>query len=358
MRTIAIANQKGGCGKTTTAINLSASLANLNKKVLLIDLDPQGHASFGLGVETQKMEHTIYHLLTNPEKAEMQKCIISFRKNFDLIPSHVLLSTIEQDFRDKPNAVLKLNELMRSSQQSYDYTIIDSPPNLGFLTFSALRASDRVIIPIETSCFSLVGLNKLLSMIELIKIKLNHNTAVSGLITIFDKRVRYSQIMLDEIKKCFGDNLMETLIRINISLREAASFGKPAIEHNKYCAGAKDYLKLASEILRDIKISDLDKFYRDAESIIARSKPILVRFALNSPDARYVYVVGDFNNWILDDSSRLERSKSAAWQKNITLKPGKYRYKFVVDGRWIHDPDNPHREDNIFGNYDSVLNLE
>jgi len=358
MRVITIANQKGGCGKTTTAINLAASLAHLGKRVLLIDLDPQGHASFGLGVEAKEKEKTIYHLLNNAKNPDIKNCIINIRKRFDLIPSHVLLSTIEQAFKDKPNAVLKLNGIIELVDPPYDYTVIDSPPNLGFLTFSALRASNRVIIPIETSCFSLVGLNKLLSMIELIKIKLNHTTLVSGLVTIYDKRIRYSQLILEEIKKCFKDNLLETIIGINISLREAASFGKPVIEYNKYCAGTKDYLRLANEILNDNKARDLNKFFKDAEDIISRSKSILVKFTLTSPKARYVYVVGDFNNWSLNDNSRLEDNREGRWQKSYTLKPGKYRYKFVVDGRWIHDPDNPNKEDNIFGSVDSVLNLE
>jgi len=360
MRIITVANQKGGCGKTTTAINLAASLAHLGKKVLLIDLDPQGHASFGLGVDTQKRDYSIYHLMTESgnKKTDVQKCLIEYRRNFHLISSHVLLSTIEQEFSDKPNAVMKLNEIIKSIKTPYDYLIIDSPPSLGFLTFSALRASDRVVIPIETSCFSLVGLNKLLSMIELIKIKLNHTTIVNGLVTLFDRRVRYSLLMFEEIKKCFRDNLMDTIIRVNISLREAASFGKAAFEYKRYSAGAKDYLKLADEILKDNKIRSLNKFYRDTETLIARSKSILVKFALHSPEAQYVYLVGDFNNWALNDNSLLDRSESGGWQKNLTLKPGRYKYKFVVDGRWIHDPDNPHNEDNIFGSLDSVLNLE
>lgn len=357
MRAITIANQKGGCGKTTTAINLAASLAYLGKKVLLIDLDPQGHTSFGLGVETQKREFTIYHLLSK-EGIDIQKCILNFRRNFDFISSHVLLSTIEQEFRDRPNAVLRLNEIIKSINPSYDFIIIDSPPNLGFLTFGALRASDRVIIPIETSCFSLVGLNKLLSMIELIKVKLNHVTIVNGLVTMYDKRVRHSQHMLDEIKRCFKDNLLEAVIRINISLREAASFGKPIIEYSKYSTGAKDYIALADEILKDNKIRSLNNFYRGAEYMISRSKSILIKFALHSPNAQYVYVVGDFNNWTLGDNSRLEQGNNGGWQKSLTLKPGKYRYKFVVDGRWIHDPDNPHLEENMFGSFDSILNLK
>ena len=358
MRIVAIANQKGGCGKTTTAINLSASFAQLGKKTLLIDLDPQGHASFGMGVETQKLEESIYHLLADRKKTESQKCIVNFKKNLDIMPSHVLLSTLEQEFKEMPNAVLRLNEVIQSLSSHYDYVVIDSPPSLGFLTFSALRASNRVIIPIETSSFSLVGLNKLLSMIELIKVKLYHTTIVSGLVTIYDKRVRYSQLMLQEIKKCFNENLLETVIRINISLREAASFGKPVIEYSRYSSGAKDYLKLGNEILNDNKTRNLDTFYRDAERLISRSRSTLVKFAIHCPEARYVYIVGDFNDWTLDDKSLLDRGGNGGWQKSFTLKPGKYKYKFVVDGRWIHDPDNPKCEDNIFGSYDSILTLE
>lgn len=359
MQVIAVANQKGGCGKTTTAINLAASLAHLDKMVLLIDLDPQGHASFGLGIDTQNREYTIFNILSDTRKCtDIKKAMVNIKRGFDFIPSHVLLSTIEQEFRDKPHAVLKLHESIEPLAQEYDYIVIDSPPSLGFLTFSALRASDRVTIPLETSCFSLAGLGKLLSMIELIKVKLNHTSIVSGLITLYDRRVRYSKIILDEIKKHFKNNLLDTIIRINISLREAASFGKSVLDYNKYCAGAKDYLALAKELINDSKIRDLNRFYKDAEAMIALSKSVLVRFALQSPEAQYVYVVGDFNNWSLDESNLLERNNNGGWQKSFSLRPGRYRYKFVVDGQWIHDPDNPEREDNIFGSLDSVLKLE
>lgn len=361
MKVIAISNQKGGCGKTTTAINLAACLAHMGQKVLLIDLDPQTHASFGLGLDTTNLDSTIYNVMTGSEKKKkgIEEVTIRLSENFDLAPSHILLSTIEQEFRDKPNSVSYLHHAIQPATKKYDYIIIDSPPSLGFLTFSALRASEQTIIPIETSCFAVMGLNKLLGMTELIKLKLNHTIAVNGLITLYDRRVRYTKKIVDQIEKYFKDNLFGTVIRVNIALREAASFGKSVIAYSKYSNGAKDYMDLAKELLVADKGEDVTQFYKKSSEMISRTKSVLVKFSLSWPDARYVYIVGDFNDWKLTEENRLKSApKEGAWEKRVTLKPGKYKYKYVVDGRWIQDPDNPHSEINPFGNLDSILTVD
>jgi len=360
MKIIAIANQKGGCAKTTTAINLAASLAYLGQRVLLIDLDPQTHASFGLGIDTTDKDATIYNVMTGNEKKKrpIKKAIIKFKENMDLVPSHILLSTIEQEFRDKPDSVSHLHNAIQAVSGDYDYVLIDSPPSLGFLTFSALRASHQTIIPIEMSCFAVMGLNKLLGMTELIKIKLNHTTKVNGLITLYDRRVRYTQKIFAEIKKYFKDNLFNTIVRVNIALKEAASFGKPVLDYSKYSNGSKDYLALAEEMILEDKDADVTEFYKKSNELISRTKSTLVKFSIAWPEARYVYIVGDFNDWKLSEESRLETTpKEGVWEKRVTLKPGKYRYKYVVDGRWIQDPDNPETESNPFGSLDSILTI-
>lgn len=358
MKVITIANQKGGCGKTTTALNLASCLANLNHRVLLIDLDPQGHASFGLGVDTMKVEKSIYNTFTSAhdKKAPIEHATLKIWGTLDLVPSHMLLSTIEQELRDTEGAVSRLYDIFRSMRNHYDFIIIDCPPSLGFLTFNALRAAHMVIIPIETSRFSLMGLNKLLNMVELIAIKLKHVPKIKALVTIYDKRTRFSQRMLEEARNYFKDNLLNTIIRINVSLKEAVSAGIPINKFNKHSNGAQDYMALAYEVMREAKRIYIENFYKEAGAILSRAEDIIGQtLSLNSPTAKEVYVVGDFNSWAISDSFKFSRGEDGTWEKRLNLDPGKYRYKFVIDGQWVQDPQNDQTEKNPFGGLDSVL---
>lgn len=379
MKRIAIANQKGGCGKTTTAINLSSAIANLGKKVLLIDLDPQSHASFGLGVMNAPADKSIFNVLTdNSEKNRaISDCIVNVTQNLDIIPSNILLSTIEQELKDTEGAVSRLHEVLSTSNLDYDYVLIDCPPSLGFLTFNALRSAELVIVPIDMSAFSLMGVGKLLGMIELIKVKINHAPNIKALATIFDRRLKYSQVVLDEIKSFFKDHMLETIIRMNVTLKKAVARGVSVIQLDNKSNGAIDYTALAQETIRMEGADEFKKALAECASkreevILPESRRMPVpttpevtaepseretTFSVSAPNAKDVYIVGDFNHWKMNDESRLERLTDGNWEKRFTLSPGKYRYKFVVDGEWQLDTCNQEKEQNPFGTYDSVKKL-
>ncbi|MDD5449247.1 MAG: AAA family ATPase [Candidatus Omnitrophica bacterium] len=370
MKVITIANQKGGCGKTTTAISLAGWLCSQKNKVLLIDLDPQGHASYGVGADPVKIEKSIYNALTSAadKKTAIENIILNIWENLDLAPSNILLSTLEQELRDVDGAVSRLYDTFNSMSRDYDFIIIDCPPSLGFLTFNALRAAHMVVIPVETSRYSLVGISKLMNMIELIALKLRHTPKIKALVTIYDKRTNFSQRIQEETKEYFKDNLLKTPIRINVALKEAASAGIPIDRFNKYSNGAKDYGEVADEILKESRKIHLENFYKEkqAEKPAAREEIVTKTtskmsdehiFTFNSPGAKEVYIVGDFNNWSVLAPYKLNRLENGRWQKNVDLKPGKYRYKFVVDGQWVHDPFNKNTETNPFGGIDSVLTI-
>ena len=260
MRTIAIANQKGGCGKTTTAINVGAALAAAGWKTLLIDLDPQAHASFGLGANKRAADKSVYNILSNnPEKRmPLPACIVPVSPKFDIVPSHIRLSTLEQELKDKEDAVSALCGSLSSIQATYAYVILDCPPSLGFLTFNALRAADRVIIPIDMSAFTLMGVGKLLGMLELLKKKTGHAPRVNALATLFDKRTKYSQAIIEEIRTFFGERMLQTVIRPNVTLKQAVSGGVSIIDFDKTSNGAQDYSALSLEILRVDNSEDVE----------------------------------------------------------------------------------------------------
>ena len=374
MRIISIANQKGGCGKTTTAINLSGALASLGKRILLIDLDPQAHATFGLGIANQSADRSIYNILTdNPEKRRsINDCILNVTQNLDIVPSNILLSTLEQELKDKEDAVSKLHEALSSGQFNYNYVIIDCPPSLGFLTFNALRASEHVIVPIDMSAFSLMGVGKLLGMLELIKIKINHAPKVNALATLYDKRTKYSQTMLNEIRTFFRDEMIETVIRSSVALKKAASRGINVVQFDAKSNGAIDHIALAEELLRAEGAMEFEKAMASTAEPAAEVSTETVRetvkqaqepaireavFGLNMPNAKEIYLVGDFNHWKINDESRLSKLNEGRWEKKLQLSSGRYKYKFVVDGEWVLDSQNTEREPNTFGTFDSIIKL-
>jgi chromosome partitioning protein len=253
MRIIACANQKGGCGKTTTAINLSSSLAIKSKKVLLIDFDPQAHATMGLNVKLSELENSIYDVITPKRNGYLRigDILIYIKDNFDLAPSSLILTAIEQEFSGIESRENRLFEAIQELKEeyAYDYIVIDCPPSVGHLCFNALRACDEVIIPIDMSLFSLRGVAKLIEIITLIKEKVGHDIKSRALITMYDRRTRYSRVVLEKVQTEFGNNVFDTVIRYNIRLRETADLGLPVGDYDKYAIGHIDYENLAEEII-------------------------------------------------------------------------------------------------------------
>lgn len=251
MRIIASANQKGGCGKTTTAINLASSLALRGQKVLLIDFDPQAHATMGLNVLPSDLEKTIYDVITPKQEGDvtLDDILIPIKDNFDLAPSSIILSVVEQELSGMKGREDRLFNAIQGLEGTYDYVIIDCPPSIGHLCFNALRAADEVVIPIDMSLFSLRGVAKLTEIIVMLNEKLDHEIKSRALITMYDARTRYSEIVLEKVKSEFGKHVFETVIRYNIRLRESVDYGQPVGDYDKHAIGHMDYEKLAEELI-------------------------------------------------------------------------------------------------------------
>lgn len=247
---IAIANQKGGVGKTTTAVNLGAALGVLEKKVLLIDADPQANATSGLGVDVQTVKYGTYQLLEHSIAVE-DAILSTDSPNLDLIPSHIDLVASEIELVDKASREYMLKKALNGSIDQYDYVLLDCAPSLGLITLNSLVAADAVIIPIQCEYFALEGLGKLLNTIKSVQKLHNKDLDIEGLLlTMYDTRLRLSNQVVEEVKKHFGKMVFKTIIQRNIRLSEAPSFGEDIISYDASSRGAKSYLSLGSEIIK------------------------------------------------------------------------------------------------------------
>ncbi|MCP5055768.1 MAG: AAA family ATPase [bacterium] len=359
MRILAIVNQKGGCGKTTTVVNLAGALA-AESRVLVVDMDPQAHATLALGFDPEALEENLYEVLVEPVGSSgagrLAEVIIPWSDNLHLAPSGIVLSALEQKLSGDraERRTERLEAALATVQDDYDFALIDCPPNVGVLTFNALRAAREVVVPLEPSDFAIHGVQKLLETIALLSDRIGHEVSVRILPTLFDGRTRYARDTLAEIRSLFEDLCFDTVIRSNVKLREAARRGRPIGSFARTANGTLDYAALALEISLAGPTTPLGDALTEDRS--GPEREVVVRYC--DPGATDVRIAGDFNGWVPDKDVRsLVRAEGPerVWTKILNLPPGTYHYRYVVDGEWREDPDNPNAVPGPVGGRNSVL---
>lgn len=405
MHTIAVANQKGGCGKTTVSINLAAALADLGHRTLLVDMDPQGHCGVGLGVPENEIKFSTLDLLTPGDApAPLTDAVWQIAERFDLVPSTLELAKFEPAMANRPGRESCLADALLAARGRYDYVVIDCPPSLSLLTFNAMVAANEVLVPVEAGFFALHGLSRQLEVIESLQVLTRHPLGVRIVCNLYDIRTKAARRIVNQLREHFGDLMTDTVVNLNTRLKSAAAVGQPITEFDRASVGFEDFTALARELtttrptveplLGDTELlTHADSISRQAEQLLAESARLVagsvadriggdivaamegmsaddkldhfygVRqtregavFAVNAPDAETVCVAGDFNDWS-PHANPLWRDANGRWSGTMELSRGVYRYRLVVDGRWMHDPHNEQQEANPFGEVNSVFEM-
>jgi len=360
MRVIAIVNQKGGCAKTTTTVNLAAALASDGARVLVVDIDPQSHATLALGIDPDQVNENLYEILAEPDGGELlPEIILEVGENLYLAPSGIVLSALEQKLASEriEARTERLGAALDSLPEgTYEYVLIDCPPNVGVLTFNALRAASEVIIPLETSSFAIHGVEKLLETIALLTERIGHDLTVRILTTLYDGRTRFARATLATIRESFKDMCYDTVIRLNVKLREAAAQGVPISKMAPSANGAIDHAALAVEV--EASSAQYEEETLQNSSAPTSAREIVVRY--RDASANDVRIAGDFNGWVPDKGVRSmieSDGETRVWTKVLQLPPGTYEYRYVVDGEWRKDPGNPESVRGHSGQLNSVLQV-
>jgi chromosome partitioning protein len=351
MRIIAVANQKGGCGKTTVAINLSAALAARGRRVLLIDLDPQAHATVALGLSPADCAATIDDVLRRdlPLREAIRQ---NHLPGLDVVPSSIPLAAAEQVLGGSRGRERRLLESLRGIPKRYDYVLVDSPPSLGLLTFNALRAADEAIVPVDPSFLSIHGLGRLLEMTEVLRCEGRHSLSLKALLVMLDLRTRFAHEFLLHLSSAMKERY-QTIIRQTVRLREAAAYGRSVIAHAPRSGAAEDFEHLASEVTAEepsaIGVCPRQEGPFQTEDGVFFWRP--------QRDGEDVTLAGDFNEWV-PDRQVISIPDAQRTIKFVRLSPGRYRYRWVVDGVWIEDSANPRRVPSTVEGFDSVCEVE
>lgn len=358
MRVIAIVNQKGGCGKTTTTVNLGGALAADGSRVLIVDLDPQAHATLALGIDPDELDQNLYEILAEPAGVRrLEEVIVKTSERLDLAPSSIVLSALEQKLASEKHdsRTERLAAAIEGLPPHYDYVLIDCPPNVGLLTFNALRSAREVLIPLEMSFFAVDGVQKLLETVALLSDRIGHDLSVRILPTMYDGRTRYARQTLGDVRELFKDLCFDGVIRLNVKLREAAGSGVPICQYAPSANGARDYSALAIELAASPP-PELRNDIPTEEKQSQTPREVVVRY--RDAKAGEVRIAGDFNGWIPDKGVRSmieSEGETRIWTKILHLTPGTYQYRYVVDGEWFRDPNNSNWVPTSTGQENSVL---
>jgi chromosome partitioning protein len=354
MRILSVVNQKGGCGKTTVSINLAAALAKRGKAVLLVDMDPQGHAGLGLNVDPDDFERSMYDVLVH-SAVEIDDIVIPVMENLDLAPSTVVLAGIEQELADKPARERRLAAKLSRLRKPYDYVVIDCPPSIGLLTFNALAAARETLIPVDPSFFSLHGLHKVRETIELLRDEIGHDVHIRVLANNYNSRTNFSRDILYEIENFHGDTMLKTCISHTVKLKEAASRGQPVVRFDAHNRAAKEFLALAEELIAQEKFFQVGE-RGDVGDVFQGPQVVAggVRFSIDAPHANDVRVTGSFTGWSYEGIP-LQRDDEGVWSQVVEVPAGEYEYRFILDGVWVKDPNNVESVTNEYGQENSVV---
>jgi chromosome partitioning protein len=345
MRSIAVVNQKGGCGKTTTVINLAAFLARAGRRTLVVDMDPQGHATLGLVRNTDELPATIYDVFAarlDGRSASLREVTLCVSERLDLVPSNIRLSAVPELSSGVAYRERVLAELVAAERERYDYLVVDCPPAVGMLTFNALLACTEAIVPIEPGFFSLHGVAKLLETLDILARDANHVITPRALMTFYCGRTQFAREIREEIRQHLEGRCFQTVIRHSVKLAEAASHALPISDYCRHCVGFDDYAQLCAEVLE-----------AEEWTLSPRVTDEGVVFSVDAPGAQRVQLAGDFNGWEVEGCEM--QPWGHHWKSVLKLDPGRYRYRYVVDGEWKNDPLNSEVEPAPFGGYNSVV---